>query len=94
MNIKQVNIAKIKEQKTPPKIKEKINKNEFLDNIENENIFEDIFITVNIKIPNGSSKPLKIYDKNYNDTLEYVNNFCRMYHINDEYKKIIFKKVM
>ena len=94
MNIKQVNISKLKEQKTPPKIKEKINKNEFINNIENENIFEDIFITVNIKIPNGSSKPLKIYDKNYNDTLGYVNNFCRIYHINDEYKKIIFKKVM
>ena len=59
-----------------------------------DNIIDDVFITLNIRIPNGLSKPLKIYDKDYNDTVESVNNFCKIYSINDENKKIIFRKVM
>ena len=64
------------------------------DNEKIENIIDDVYITIDIKIPNGLLKPLKIYNKNYNDTLEVVNNFCKIYSINDENKKIILKKVM
>ena len=75
-----------------------INNNEYeknnLENEKTENIIDDVYITIDIKIPNGLLKPLKIYNKNYNDTIELVNNFCKIYTINDENKKIILKKVM
>jgi hypothetical protein len=94
MNAKPLNITDLKKKKTPDKNKEKSNNQEFLNNYENENIFEDFFITVNIKLPNGLSKPLKIYNNNDKDTLKSVIAFCRMYHIKDEYKKIIYQKVI
>ena len=74
-----------------------INNNECLNNFENdkmENMIDDVYITIDIKIPNGLLKPLKIYNKNYDDTLESVNNFCKIYSINDENKKMILKKVI
>ena len=37
---------------------------------------------------------MKIYNKNYNDTVELVNNFCKIYSINNENRKIIIKKVL
>ena len=64
------------------------------DNEKIENIIDDVYITIDIKIPNGLLKPLKIYNKNYNETLEIVNNFCKIYSINDENKRIILKKVL
>ena len=74
-----------------------INNNEFMNNLENEkmeNMIDDVYITIDIKIPNGLLKPLKIYNRNYDDTLESVNNFCKIYSINDESKKMILKKVI
>ena len=68
-----------------------------MNNLENEkmeNMIDDVYITIDIKIPNGLLKPLKIYNRNYEDTLESVNNFCKIYSINDESKKMILKKVI
>ena len=59
-----------------------------------EIMIDDIYITIDIKIPNGLLKPLKIYNKNYNDTITKVNEFCKIYSINDENKKMILKKVI
>ena len=73
------------------------NNSESVSNYEKDkmkNIIDDVYITIDIKIPNGLSKPLKIYNKNYNDTVDFVNNFCKIYSINDENKKIILKKVI
>jgi hypothetical protein len=58
------------------------------------NIIDDVYITIDIKIPNGLLKPLKIYNKSDNDTIDMVNKFCKIFSINDENKKIILKKVM
>ena len=79
------------------KSKDKINHEISNNNFENEkvkNIIDDIYITIEIKIPNGQLKPLKIYNKNYNDTIEFVNKFCKEYNINEQNKKIILKKVI
>ena len=73
------------------------NNNDFVNNFENEkvgNIIDDIYINIDIKIPNGLLKPLKIYNRNDKDTVEMVNNFCNIYSINDENKKEILKKVI
>ena len=73
------------------------NNNDFVNNFENEkvgNIINDIYINIDIKIPNGLLKPLKIYNRNDKDTVEMVNNFCNIYSINDENKKEILKKVI
>ena len=70
---------------------------ELMNNFEDEkieNIIDDVYITLDIKIPNGLLKPLKIYNKNDNDTIDLVNNFCKIFSINDDNKKIILKKVM
>ena len=64
------------------------------ENEKTENIIDDVYITIDIKIPNGLLKPLKIYNKNDNDTIEMVNNFCRIYSINDENKNAIIKRVI
>ena len=63
-------------------------------NINNDqnDIIDNIFITIEIKINNGQSKPLKIY-KNQKNSNEMVNNFCEMYNISEEDKKIIINKV-
>ena len=71
--------------------------NDFINNSENEkmeNIIDDVYITIDVKIPNGLLKPFKIYNRNDNDTIELVNNFCRIYSINEENKKIILKNVL
>ena len=77
---------------------EQNNNKQLLNNNENEKkeniIIDGVYITINIKIPNGLYKPLKIYNSNYNDTIESVNQFCKIYSINDENKKIILKNVM
>ena len=61
-------------------------------NNEQNDIIDNVFITIEIKINNGQLKPLKIY-KNQNDSNEMVNNFCEMYNISEEDKKIIINKV-
>jgi hypothetical protein len=100
MKIKPFNITDLNENKKKKKINEisrEQNSNEFGNNSEKEkvqNIIDDIYITIEVKIPNGQLKPLKIYNKNYNDTVELVNNFCKIYSINNENRKIIIKKVL
>ena len=77
---------------------QKINlNNDFMNNSESEkveNIIDGVYITIDIKVPNGLLKPLKIYNKGDNETIELVNNFCRIYTINEENKKIILKNVL
>ena len=70
------------------------NKNNKKMNINNEqnDIIDNVFITIEIKINNGQLKPLKIY-KNQSDSNEMVNNFCKMYNISEEDKKIIINNV-
>ena len=57
------------------------------------NIIDNIYITLEIKIPNGELKPIKIY-KNQNNIIETINQFCETYKINREERKIIFNKVI
>ena len=100
MKIKPFNITDLNENKKKKKINEisrEQSSNDFGNNSEKEkvqNIIDDIYITIEVKIPNGQLKPLKIYNKNYNDTVELVNNFCKIYSINNENRKIIIKKVL
>ena len=100
MKIKPFNITDLSENKKKKKINDisrEQSSNEFGNNSEKEkvqNIIDDIYITIEVKIPNGQLKPLKIYNKNYNDTVELVNNFCKIYSINNENRKIIIKKVL
>ena len=61
-------------------------------NNEKNDIIDNIYITIEIKINNGQLKPLKIY-KNQNDSYEMVNNFCEMYNISEEDKNVIINKV-
>ena len=62
------------------------------DNI--ENIIENVYITLDIKLPNGSIKLLKIYNKNDNETIEDIFNFCKIYSLNDEVKKMLIQKAL
>ena len=71
------------------KINKKMNENSEQDD---NDIIDNIYITIEIKINNGQLKPLKIY-KNQNDTNEMMNNFFEMYNISEEDKKVIFNKV-
>ena len=56
-------------------------------------IINNIFVTIEIKIHNGQLKPFKIY-KNQNNTEESVDNFCKMFNINEEDKKEIYNQVV
>ena len=91
-NITDLNEKNKKTKKLPPE--NLSNKNEENNNEKNEAMIDDIYITIDIKIPNGLLKPLKIYNKNNNDTIDKVNEFCKIYSINDENKKMIIKKVI
>ena len=62
-------------------------------NPENE-IIENIYITLDIKTPNGIAKPLKIYNKNDNSVIEDVSNFCRIYNLNEEIKKLLINRAI
>ena len=54
---------------------------------------DNIYITIEIKIPNGQLKPLKIY-KNQSNTNEKVKEFCGMYDIDEKNKNLLLKKVL
>ena len=60
---------------------------------EKNKIINNIFVTIEIKIPNGQLKPFKIY-KNINNTEEDVDSFCNMFNINEEDKKEIYYQVL
>ena len=62
-------------------------------NKKNKKIIESIFITIEIKLPNGELKPLKIY-KEQNNTFDLINEFCEENGINNEDRKVIFNKVI
>ena len=55
------------------------------------NIIDNIYITIDIKIPNGEIKSLKIF-QNKDNFEESINEFCHLYNINEKDKKIIFNK--
>ena len=74
-------------------------KNECIKNIfnidnynNNMSVIDDVFITIQVKIPNGELKPLKI--RNSENVIDTVNDFCSMYNINEESKKQILYKVL
>ena len=62
---------------------------------EDQNIIkiDNIYITIEIKIPNGQLKPFKIY-KDQNNTYEKVKEFCEMYNIDQKNKNLLLKKVL
>ena len=66
-------------------------KNKTQNNFNNRNII-DVYITIEIKIPNGELKPLKIY-KNQSNIEELINDFCTENDLNEEDKEIIINKV-
>ena len=57
----------------------------------NDNIIDNIYITIDIKIPNGESKSLKIY-QNKDNIEDSINEFCHLYNINEKDKKVILNK--
>ena len=61
----------------------------------NKNIIDNIniYITIEIKVPNGELKPLKIY-KNQSNIEEIINDFCIENNLNDEDNKTILNKIM
>lgn len=75
------------------KDKEKNNINDKSKSKEKNKIINNIFVTIEIKINNGQLKPFKIY-KNQNNTEETVDNFCKMFNINEEDKKEIYNQVI
>jgi len=81
------NINEINENKNNNELNSK-NKVEGQSNIKIDNIY----ITIEIKIPNGQLKPLKIF-KNQNNTNEKVNEFCGMYDIDENNKNLLIQKV-
>ena len=99
MKIKPLNITGL--DKSPSKdknyynntdIKKKTKFNLRYENI--EDIIENVYITLDIKIPNGSIKLLKIYNKGDNETIEDIFNFCKIYSLNDEIKKMLIQKAL
>ena len=65
-----------------------------LENDKIENIIDNIYITMDIKVSVGVIKPLKIYNKPDKDTIDYISNFCKIYSLNEETKKILIKKAL
>ena len=65
-----------------------------LESEKNDNIIDNIYITLDIKIKNGAIKPLKIYNKKDKKIIDDINNFCRIYSLNEEVKKTLIKKAL
>ena len=102
------NYEKIKKMNIlPPKIKDinKFNKDEikklyeknnlllpdFMNN-ENDNSNNEDFYTVEIKIPNGKKVNMKI---NHNEDIDKkIENFCKIYSLNDKVKRKLIKKIL
>ena len=62
-----------------------------LENEINENIINDIYISLDIKVKDDIIKQLKIYNKPDKDTIEDISNFCKIYSINEKIKKDLIK---
>ena len=62
-----------------------------LENEINENIINDIYISLDIKVKDDIIKQVKIYNKPDKDTIEDISNFCKIYSINEKIKKDLIK---
>ena len=88
MKIEPFNITDLKEEninKRNNKIKEKY--------IYSKNIIDKIYITLDIKIPNGELKQLKIY-KNDNNVIDLVDDFCEKYEMYEKDRDFLLSKVI
>ena len=85
MEIKPFNITDLKDNKIN-------NKNNIIKKKNNKKIIDDIYITMEIKIPSGV-KTFKIY-KNNDNINEQINEFCEKYDINEDDKKKLFNKII
>ena len=88
MKIEPFNITDLKEEninKRNNKIKEKY--------IYIKNIIENIYITLDIKIPNGELKQLKIY-KNDNNIIDLVDDFCEKYEMYENDRDFLLSKAI
>ena len=102
MKIKHLNMTFLKRSASKPNTNSKyINytetnrKNRYhLENENIENIIDSIYITFDIRVSNGVIKPLKIYNKNDKGTMEDISDFCKIYRLNEENKKILIKKAL
>ena len=65
-----------------------------LENEKIENIIQNIYVTLDIKTPIGTVNQLKIYNKPDKQTVEDVCNFCKIFSLNDEMKKMLIKKAI
>lgn len=72
----------------PSPIKKNNSKNKKLD------LIEDVFITINIKVPNGELRPFEIYNHKTEDTIREVESFCKKNNLNDEMKSLVLEKVL
>ena len=89
MKIEPFNITDLKEDninKRNNKIKEK---HIYINN----NIIDKIYITLDIKIPNGELKQLKIY-KNDNNLIDLVDDFCEKYEMYEDDRDLLVSRVM
>ena len=60
---------------------------------DDKKIVGDIYVIMNINLPKGGIKQLKIY-KNIGGVKSLVNEFCKKYNIDDENKKIIYNEAI
>jgi hypothetical protein len=65
-----------------------------LENDKIENIIDNIYITMDIKVSIGVIKPLKIYNKSDKETIDNISNFCKIYRFNEETKRMLIKKAL
>ena len=56
------------------------------------NIIDNIYLTIEIKVPNGQYESLKIY-KDQTNIKEIIFQFCEKNNIDEEERKIIFNKI-
>ena len=102
MKIKPLNITFSNKSASKPKKNNKyINntetkrKNRYnLENDKRENIIDNIYITIDVKVSNGAIKPLKIYNKSDKETIDNISNFCKIYRFNEETKRMLIKKAL
>ena len=65
-----------------------------LETEKNENIIQNIYITLDIKTPSGTVNQLKIYNKPDKKTMEDVCNFCKIFSLNDDMMNMLIKKAI
>ena len=73
--------------------KKKIKNNKIIKSNTSNSIIDNIYVTIEIKTPNGDKKPIKIF-KNQHNINEEVEKFCKENKITNENKDIIYNNAL